>query len=98
MDSPRTCSEPSDPTLWHGSDVFRMQERIFERGWFDVKGHFVAIDESRASRERVQGVWNTLIGFYRSRKLKFSSDKLPALSGLVKRFEGYLKDEYVVGM
>ena len=42
--------------------------------------------------------WSNLVWDYGRRKLTKPSDKLPAISGLAKRFEQLLQDDYVVGL
>ncbi|MCJ1237981.1 hypothetical protein MMC14_005968 [Varicellaria rhodocarpa] len=44
------------------------------------------------------GSWHGLVWDYGRRKLTKLSDKLPAISGLAKRFEQLLQDDYVVGL
>lgn len=42
--------------------------------------------------------WETLVGTFTSSKLTKYEDKLPAISGLARRFADIISDEYVVGL
>ena len=46
----------------------------------------------------MRDLWDKLIDLYGTRKLTKDSDRLPALSGLAKRFRSWFKDEYVAGL
>lgn len=42
--------------------------------------------------------WYSLVSRYRSRKLTFPSDKLPAMSGIARDYSEMLEDSYVAGL
>lgn len=48
-------------------------------------------------REEIRTHWEQVMVEYSKRKLSFKADKLPALSGLVSRFQHFAKDDYLAG-
>ncbi|KAF2872192.1 heterokaryon incompatibility protein-domain-containing protein [Massariosphaeria phaeospora] len=67
---------------------------------FKSQGHFYAVRDPKALEEQYRGpsLWYHMLSFYYPRELTKSSDKLPALSGIVRLIEGQTADKYVAGL
>jgi hypothetical protein len=55
-------------------------------------------DTNPAFQYRGSKRWNDLLGQYSRRNLSWESDKLPALSGLARVFQGRYGDDYIAGL
>ncbi len=101
--SPRTVFCCSDQFYFECKEAFR-GENGFVR-----EGRYLDLDEIAASREQsLEGVekhladaWAAIAGKYSTRKLTVATDRLPALSGLTKRFAKMYKldpTDYAAGL
>lgn len=50
-----------------------------------------------ATRQTIHHLWYTAVASYSTRRLTFSSDKLPALAGIASRVQAITHDEYLAG-
>ncbi|KAE9378735.1 HET-domain-containing protein, partial [Stipitochalara longipes BDJ] len=53
---------------------------------------------SSTERDDVIKLWHSMVGSYSKRKLSFTKDKLPAISGLAMQIGFFLKDHYLAGL
>jgi hypothetical protein len=98
MLSPRTLFFATDQMYFECKEQFWAEDGVRISGrYLGVDGHGDTSDPANIQKH-LRSLWDELMDFYGGRKLTVASDKLPALSGLAKRIEGMLQDEYVAGL
>jgi hypothetical protein len=76
---------------------FECKEEFCSEDGLRVKGRYLGVDESQGREELIE-LWGDLMELHGARKLTVSSDKLPAFSGMVRKFEEKLQDKYIMGL
>lgn len=98
--SPRSLFYCTDQMYFECKEEFKGEDGFYSKGrLIDIEGYLSLPNQSQEHIEsHMRGLWDTLIQLNMGRKLTMSSDKLPAFSGLAKKFEHTLKDKYVAGL
>ena len=98
--------------LHYASDQmhYECNEAFLSEDGYRVPQRFISLEEQQppapssgwkmgSPQADMRDIWNKVLDIYGSRQLKFHSDRLPALSGLAKRFQSkFHKDEYIAGL
>lgn len=89
-----------DQTYFECKEEFKGEDGFHSKGrLIDIEGYLSLPNQSHEHiKGYMKGLWDSLIRLNMGRKLTKSSDKLPALSGVAKRFEELLQDKYVAGL
>jgi len=98
--SPRSLFYCTDQMYFECKEEFKGEDGFYSKGrLLDIEGYLSLPNQSHEHiKSYMRGLWDLLIRLNMGRKLTRSSDKLPALSGLAKRFEDTLKDKYIAGL
>ena len=94
----RTLHYATDQMYFECNEVFLSEDGVHVQGrYHNIYGPSKAPFIRRHLSESL-GSWYGLVWDYGRRKLTKPTDKLPAISGLARRFEQLLQDDYIVGL